>query len=809
MPNQLFKEPFVGKYDSMTSAVILPVGGIAGGANVRKVSVAGGWKPRKGCVLNNTTAIAATALASLHQYTNPRSSDYHFIAQTNSLLYDATNDPPAAGTTFGTTLGVTAGTTPGFSCMVGEHWFYADGTSRPIVYSGTSPLPLGFYVYDASSLAYVDYSRVVRDQRTDTEATVLGAATDKFYIITNEPCSGFVLDLGSSVNSNAVTLTVHSWQAGAWDARAGDGAWSDGTGGATTLATDGTVTWTMQTADTMRVIGNMMGYVYEVGWSGALSGSVTVRGLTVITSAGLLSNKWNGVWDWVTGCRFYDLSGTVYQEKLGDVTNESTSQYLDISAMQTGDFIYIKTPEPATGFGFGIVTGYNNTESAEIDNIDYWNGSAWTTISSGIIDTTLKAAADTSFSQTGKVFINAAAITPIKRTFEGDDLPGYWYRVSCNAALSADVRVFSILYAAFPEALAACNGVVAFKGRLMTWGNKEFPNRLHYSAEDWPDCFCGIDSGWTDSFGDETAILNVLNFYNELLIFKKDGVWLLEGYSPGTFGSLQVANTIGLASPKTAFVVEVGYPGMNKEEPLSIAIWQDVDGIYVLDGRKPKKVSGAIDRYFDLEYSECIAAASIANRQAFCDPIKNEYHFLLPAGELVYNYQTEEWYPPWSRAVSLTIGVSLKGTDGRYYTYGGSALGLVMRLENDTTDKSVANADVAISHSIKTRAISSSQDASTALSFTLRRLWAELKAQTAGSITTKTFKNMASTGTAQTVPSVMSMISSGYALAIPFIDANVESCACMQVEFSLATVDQEMEVYSMLYEIDARGRIGG
>lgn len=807
MPNQLFKEPFVGKYDGMTSPVILPLGSVADGLNMRKVSVAGGWKVRKGCVLNNTTAIAAASVLSLHRYVNPRSSDYHFLAQCNSLIYDATNDPPAAGTTFGTSLGVTAGATPGFSAMIGEHWFYADGTSRPIVYSGTSPLPLAFYVYDASSLAYIDFSRVVRDQRTDTEAVVLGAATDKAYLITNEPCYGFVADLGSSVNSNAVDLQIKAWRATAWAAVS---SLSDGTqtGGDTTLAQDGTVTWTASASDTMRVIGNSMGYVYEIGWSGALSGSVTIRGLTTKTTPGLLSNKWNGTWDFVTGCRFFNGTTSIYSEKLGDITNVSTSQYLNLVSSTTSDFLYLKTPEPAAGFGFGIASGYGNTESAEIDNIEYWNGNAWTA-GAGIIDTTLKSAAETSFSQTGKVFFDAAAVTPIKRTFEGDDLPGYWYRVSWNATTAADVRIFSILYAAFPEPLAACDGVINFKGRLVTWGDKEFPNRLRFSAEDWPDCFCGMDSGWTDSFGEETKILNVLNFYNELLIFKADGIWLLEGYNKATFGSVQIASTIGLASPKSAMVVEVGYPGMNTQEPLSIALWQDVDGIYVLDGRKPKKVSGAIERYFDQEYSECIAAASIANRQAFPDPLKNEYHFLLPDKELVYNYQTDEWYPPWEREIDLVCGISLKGTDGRYYTYGGSAAGLVMRLENDTTDKTTANADKLISHSLKSRAISSSQENSTALSFTLRRVWAELKSRAAGSITAKTFKNMASSGTAQTAPAAMSMIDTGYALATPHVDTNVEGCSCMQVEFSLGVADQEMEIYSMLYEIDPRGRIGG
>jgi hypothetical protein len=126
--NELKKEAFNSKYDGVIPPALLPKGSISGGLNIRKVSQAGGWRGRKGCVLHNTTAVDSTnAVRSLHQYTNPVVQDYHFIAQCNSLLYDATKDPPdQTGTTFGTSLGVTVGDTPGHSCLVDETWFYAD-----------------------------------------------------------------------------------------------------------------------------------------------------------------------------------------------------------------------------------------------------------------------------------------------------------------------------------------------------------------------------------------------------------------------------------------------------------------------------------------------------------------------------------------------------------------------------------------------------------------------------------------------------------------------------------------------------------
>jgi hypothetical protein len=302
-----------------------------------------------------------------------------------------------------------------------------------------------------------------------------------------------------------------------------------------------------------------------------------------------------------------------------------------------------------------------------------------------------------------------------------------------------------------------------------------------------------------------TEIVCAIRFYNELLVFKEKSIFLLEGFSPSTFGVLKIADTVGLASPKTAHMVEIGFAGMHSDEPLSIAIWQDVDGVYILDGRKPKKVSLPVDDYFNQEYSNCIGAASIKNRQAYIDQINNEYHLLLPSKELIYNYVLGEWYPVWDREIAIDTAINLKGSDDRYYTYGGSSGGFVMRLENDTSDKNASNVDVAISHSIKTRAIAPEEELGISLSFTLRRLWTVLKARSVGTITTKFFKNMATSGSTLSTPAAISMVSSGEGLTTKNLDISAQGCSCFQIEFSLSVIDQEIEIWSMLYELEARG----
>lgn len=801
MANQIFEEFFIGKYNGVSPIMLLAPGDIADGANVRKVSEQGGWKARKGCSLYNTTALqSGSAIDSLHVYKNPKSLDYHFIGQCNSKLLDLAADPPGSYSS-ATDLGVTVGTTPGFSDVVGENWFYADGSGRPITWGGDTPLCSGFLVWDNSATALVDYTRKVTDGRSDTYAVLGNAASDVYYVCSPEIAESITLDIVTVNTTDATTCKVYSWVAGAWAERSAG--FSDGTlASSKTHAQDGTISWTRNSTDTMRVLGGIMGYWYKVEPQAALTDGVTIASATVVRDATAMSNKWNGVYEWVHGCRFYDHSETEYVECLGLIGNESQSQYVDLASAATDDYLYIKVAEPATLFGFGVVTDDQNTSDAQVDLIEYWNGNAWTTVGT-LTDTTLDGGADSSFSQSGSIAWNAAAITPHKRTFQGDEVPGYWYRVSWDAALGADCAVYMIVYAPFPEVLPTYDGCVEFKGRLLVWGDPEFPNRLRYSALAKPDCLSGSDSGYTRPFGDEKKILCAKRFYNELIVWKEDSIFLLEGHSPDTFGILQISDRIGLASPKSAQVIQLGSPTMHKDEPLSIAIWQEVDGVYLHDGRKPKKVSMPVDHYFNTEYSTAIAAANIRNRQAFMDPINNEYHLLLPTKELVYNFVTDEWYPPWTRQIALKTGLSLRGSSNRNHTYGGSSSGFIMRLENDTTDKNTSNADVAISHSIKTRGIGAAEKGLIVpFEFTLRKLWARFKARTAGSITTKTFKNSATSGTTQSTPEAMSMINSGYNMAVPGLTLSEYRCNCFQVEFALNTVDQEMEVWSMPYELD-------
>jgi len=821
MAIKIFKEPLNGKYDFITPPTLLPVGGISDGRNVRKVSPFGGWKARKGCTHHNTTQIAAASILSLHQYTHPRNEDYHFLAQCNGGLYDATNDPPASGTTFGSAISSDpSSTVPGFSDMIEELFFYADGGSAPIIWGGDDPFCSGFVVHDDSEDVNSDYTREVTDDRTETEALVLGAANDEYYVCSPQIAEAITLVLGDTVNDAAETAVVYSWQAGAWADRSATDGTLDTATSTKTHAKSGAFTWTRSASDTMRVINGMMGYWYKIDFTGALSGSVDVVSCKVKFDPAPVTNKWNGVYEWPTGVRFYDQSATEYVDYLGTLTNESTSQYLQLEAATTTDFIYVKSVTPLCGIGFAVVPNYENTDAAKIDNIDYWDGDSWVTISTGIIDETLDEAGDSSFAQTGTVWWNAAGLAVKKRTMDFDSIAGFWYRVSWDVALgntAEDIRLFAVTTALYPEQIPKYKGVIEFKSRAFFWPDPEYPNRLRYSAAGRPDCLCGKDSGYTDAFGNMEEIVSVVRFYNELLVFKANSVWLLEGENPKNFGTLKIADTIGTCAAKTPMVSEVGFPGMHRNEALSVCLFMDTDGVYVIDGRKPRKVSGPVDQYFNTEYTTAMAANKLGACQAFIDPLNNEYHLLTGLIELVYNYVSNEWYPPWERTVGgatdyLICGTHLRGTGGRYYTYAGNNVGRVLRLEDDTTDKSAPSGstevDAKITHSIRTRAICVDPEQATIFEFNFRRLWAELKARGSGSITTNFYKNLIETGVEIAIPSAMSLVNSGYTMTTPGLNTSQVGCTAFQLEFIGDTADLELEIWSFLYELEAIGEIG-
>ena len=131
--------------------------------------------------------------------------------------------------------------------------------------------------------------------------------------------------------------------------------------------------------------------------------------------------------------------------------------------------------------------------------------------------------------------------------------------------------------------------------------------------------------------------------------------------------------------------------------------FQHRTGVYFSDGNKPIYISDEVSNYFDENHEDYVGAANIAALDSYFDWQKNEYHLIFTGLEMVYN----TWFKKWSvfeRSVNLTSGAEIIGSSGEPLTYGGSAIGKVYRLENDTSDKDSADADIAFDNYVITKA---------------------------------------------------------------------------------------------------------
>ncbi len=66
---------------------------------------------------------------------------------------------------------------------------------------------------------------------------------------------------------------------------------------------------------------------------------------------------------------------------------------------------------------------------------------------------------------------------------------------------------------------------------------------------------------------------------------------------------------------------------------------------------------------------------------------------------------------------------------------------------------------------------------------------------------------MVDTGAALTVPAAIDMEVDDHSLAFDGLDTSQENCTCFELEFSLNSPDLEMELWSFLYQLEARGEI--
>jgi len=646
-------QPLEGGIDIVREIYQLPLGGFSEIKNLRPLRP--GFVKRKGCRKLNTTADGVNKVMSLYGFSKGKQSQIKFYAQmSDGDVLQATNNPPTVGTTFGTSVYNTTGTMyPASWAVIDDHLLYTDGTGYPRIFSGETEYVSNFIVYvGAAAIPDVpkmgnDYSIQVADGDSTTCAVLDSLGTlaqyDCVFIRTETPADTFTFTIGKA-NGSAAVAQMHYWN-GAWTEVT---ALSDGTAvtGAS-LAQSGSMTWTMTTDHLPKYMFGANGYWYRLSLaSGALDSEVEVTEVTYNSDWMEVQSLWDGVPVSSIEAYVYINSSATYQYYSSDV--------IEIGGLTSSDKFYFNSVDPIVGFYVSVGEVPNETAATTI-GVKYWNGSAFATVSvndSTIVDSK-------SFASDGWVtFSHPSDEQPTM--FQSSDQFTYWYEVSFNQTLTADMVVSIETMPYFKmEDWGKCYALSSFKQRA-AYSFDKAPGYIMISSSHNPMVINGDDSALQD-VGDGRAnrVICIKKFYNELLVWQeekgKDGgcLTLIEGYSPATFGKRVLSTVLGTYSAKTAVVIE-DVPNVDPNEKVvrrAVAVFLSRYGVFMTDGKNIVCISTDIQDYFDTRESVCIRRGYDKEHWIDYDSLYNVIRMGIVSGStatvpnvfLVYDVKTGKW----------------------------------------------------------------------------------------------------------------------------------------------------------------------
>ncbi len=682
----------------------LPLGGFSSIVNMRPLRP--GFVKRKGCAKLNTVPDGVNKVMTLYGYSKGKQNQIKFYAQmSDGDVLQATNNPPAVGTTFGTSVYNTTGTMlPASWAVIDDHLLYADGTGYPRIFSGETEYVSNFIVYIGSSAIPDvpkmgnDYSIEVADGTSTTVAILDSLNTlanyDCVFIRTETPADTFTFTMASGKeNTSAAVAQIHYWN-GAWT---GVSSFSDGTAVAgATLAQTGSMTWTMTTDHQPKYMFGANGYWYRLSLSsGALDSEVEVSEVTYNSDWMAIQSLWDGVPVASIEAYVYTNSSATYQYFASDV--------VEIGGLTSSDKFYFNSVDPSVGFYVSVGEVPNETAATTI-TVKYWNGSAWSALS--VSDSTI--VDSKSFASDGWVtFAHPSDEQPTM--FQSSDQFTYWYEVSFNQTLTSNMVVSIETMPYFKmEDWGKCYALSSFKQRA-AYSFDKAPGYIMISSSHNPMVINGDDSALQD-VGDGRAnrVICIKKFYNELLVWQEekgmDGgcLTLIEGYSPATFGKRVLSTVLGTFSAKSACVIE-DVPNVDPNEKVvrrAVAVFLSRYGVFMTDGKNIVCISTDIQDYFDSRESVCIRRGYESEHWIGYDSLYNVVRMGIVSGAsaevpnvfLVYDVKTGKWSTD-ELTQPFSCHAEVEAASGQFAVLqvaGGTADGTVYRTNYGSSDVSTA-----------------------------------------------------------------------------------------------------------------------
>ena len=704
------KQQFVQKFDGemyLRPAYALPDGAYSALKNM--VYVPEGLRTRRGMTRYNTTAAAATSCQSILQFLR----ESHGVTEnrlllhcTNGTFYLSSSSPPNTGS-FTSLYAGDSDADPAVGDTLLDQLVIGTG-KETLTWKGLSPLPTTVLFYDDTLGGYDNKYDELLDGEIDLSSMTTAA---KLYIGTNVAYMEGLTITVSSANSNSASLSVKVRTASGWTTVNN---LSDGTAsGGVTLALSGNVTFDSTTSAVPWIVNGVMLFWLELSVSADLDSDVKLSGITMDLPMQPAHNLWCGTWEWPAAAGIFDSSADTWTWWSSFVTNAAVDSYMQLGGTTTGDYIYIKTPWPASAIRFGVHPENYNTADAEVSAIQTWTPNGWTSVGT-FEDTTMDATTpQSSFSTDGWLSWDASTLDPRMTIVSGDPFPGYWYRVSVDATLSSDVRIWAVSYMPYMGNLDGAKFATRWRDRMTLGGFADEPNMLWVSTPARPTGFNGPESVKM-YFGDSTPLVNAVRFFNDLVVFKHREIWILQGYAKENMGVLQLETTEGAVGSKAvaAGKLWISDPDSGVERFRHVIYFLSANGPRMLLGDKVIPFGGPqVQALFDPEEDDSINQTKLSASQLFYDYANDRLHVLIATGssttlnkELVFDAKARKW-SVFERVEDLQTGASVVGSSRQSLIYGGDADGFVYRLANGMYDEAQNGTATAISWQVVTNDI--------------------------------------------------------------------------------------------------------
>jgi hypothetical protein len=501
-----------------------------------------------------------------------------------------------------------------------------------------------------------------------------------------------------TANTSAATVSVFYWNGTNFTLCS---SLTDGTSsGGNTLAQTGSILFdsTVSTANLRLVEGSILAYYYLFVFDG-IDATTTISYCTVNSPVQELTDIWDGtkrdilsLFEYTT--TYSDIIVNVFQQEY--VAAEPLT-YAQVGGLTSSGYLYLGFSEPLMGIEFTIPdSAYVNTNSS-IMQIDYYNGQTYSTVGT-LTDGTA----------TGLISLNHSGAVSWLPPSENTEFPTtvassdkyYYYRIHFTATISADVRIDFISGIPAPKSIKPHRFSIEWQNRNWLFNDQvQYKNQSIASSYGTNCVFNGTDSVTFEYGNDEEVVGAATLFtrfggtlYDNLIVLKKNALYLIDGYSSDTYRRYTISSKIGCVAPLTIKTCDTSYeisPGLTKH----IIIFQSARGIEMFDGNAVTLVSDDIQDFFDPSSDNYINTSIVDTFSSFYDVKNYEYHWLCATGnsvtinrEMVYDLIKKKWFEvDRGTGKALNCGSNVEDSLGNKYIYGGTKDGHLELLENGTS----------------------------------------------------------------------------------------------------------------------------